>query len=265
MNLDATYAETRALSNAIRAVHSANFTSSLAEYLGAIAGFDCAVMLGYSEGKRPVYLYDSIHESRQLLFQRYLTDSFLNDPFYQTLQREGRECIYRLKEVVSSTSEYKQYQQSFYAQTGWSDELCLSIKLTDERWIVIYLGVMGKRHFSAQAVDALQARFEIFQSLCLQHWAKTSFSLPEARKDAQHIRQAIEQTLNQLGADLLTQREQEIAVLLVQGFDSKDIANQLGIGIGTVKNHRKRIYAKLNVSSLSELFHIFLSQLIAAG
>ena len=265
MKLEPSQTESHPLANAIRSINSANFTSALGAYLCSVVDFDCALILGYSEGKRPVYLYDSIHESRELLFQRYLTDSFLSDPFYQAIQREGRECVYRLKDVLSSASEYKQYQHNFYSQTGWNDELCLSVKLSDARWIVIYLGVMGEQSFPPQAVNALQAHFDILQSLCHQHWARTPFSLPEAHKEAQHIRQAIEQTLNRLGAELLTQREQEIAALLVQGFDSKEIAEQLNIGVGTVKNHRKRIYAKLNVSSLSELFHIFLSQLIASG
>lgn len=265
MKSDVSQSESHALANVIRSLNTTHFTSSLGEYLGVILDFDCALILGYSEGKRPVYLYDSIYESRELLFQRYLTDSFLNDPFYQIIQREGRERVYLLKDVLSSTFEYKQYQNDFYTRTGWNDELCVSVRLPDHRWIVIYLGVMAERTFTSQSVETLEHRFDIVQSLCLQHWAKIPFSLPDAPKDLPHIRHAIEQTLAQLGSELLTQREQEVAALLVQGFDSKEIATHLDIGVGTVKNHRKRIYSKLNVSSLSELFHIFLTQLIAAG
>nr|WP_237333051.1 helix-turn-helix transcriptional regulator [Vibrio sp. V10_P2A27P122] len=48
----------------------------------------------------------------------------------------------------------------------------------------------------------------------------------------------------------------------MQGLDTKEIAKQLDITEGTVKNHRKRIYAQLRVSSLSELFQIFLNHII---
>ncbi|MEK6164922.1 helix-turn-helix transcriptional regulator, partial [Vibrio cholerae] len=60
-------------------------------------------------------------------------------------------------------------------------------------------------------------------------------------------------------------REQEITALLIQGLDSQEIAEALAISHGTVKNHRKRIYAQLHVSSLSELFQLFLNHLIGAA
>ncbi len=265
MKSDVAPNEYQALANAISAVHSTSFTSQLCAFIQAVVPFDCSVVLGYRQGKRPVYLYDSINESRELLFQRYLTDSFQNDPFYRQIEQYPQARIYRLKDVLSSATEYKQYQREFYLETGWNDELCLSIPLDASRGIAIYLGVMADASFSAQHLADLQTRFAVLSSLCQQHWAKTAFSLPEVGDETLHLRHAIDKTLVQLGAELLTSREQEIAALLVQGFDSKEIASQLEIGVGTVKNHRKRIYAKLNISSLSELFRVFLSQLIAAG
>ncbi|WP_222422688.1 helix-turn-helix domain-containing protein [Rheinheimera sediminis] len=52
--------------------------------------------------------------------------------------------------------------------------------------------------------------------------------------------------------------------MLLQGFDSEDIAQQLNIAVGTVKNHRKKIYAKLQIGSLSELFQLFLTHLLTS-
>lgn len=51
----------------------------------------------------------------------------------------------------------------------------------------------------------------------------------------------------------LTLREQEIARLLAKGYDNKAIAQQLFIGYNTVRNYRARIFAKLEVNSISEL------------
>jgi len=51
----------------------------------------------------------------------------------------------------------------------------------------------------------------------------------------------------------LTLREQEIARLLAKGYDNKAIARQLFIGYNTVRNYRARIFAKLEVNSISEL------------
>jgi DNA-binding CsgD family transcriptional regulator len=47
----------------------------------------------------------------------------------------------------------------------------------------------------------------------------------------------------------LTLRQQEILALLRAGKGNKDIANQLGIGLGTVKQHVVALFRKLNVSN----------------
>ncbi|HEY0687205.1 MAG TPA: helix-turn-helix transcriptional regulator [Steroidobacter sp.] len=55
-------------------------------------------------------------------------------------------------------------------------------------------------------------------------------------------------------ASVLSPREQEICALLLKGCSSQAIALRLDISRHTVKDHRKAIFRKLNVSSLAELF-----------
>ncbi|BCS80555.1 helix-turn-helix transcriptional regulator [Anaerocellum diazotrophicum] len=50
-----------------------------------------------------------------------------------------------------------------------------------------------------------------------------------------------------------TQRELQILLLLSQGMTNKDIANQLKIKIGTVRNHLKTIYKKLDIDNRNML------------
>lgn len=52
--------------------------------------------------------------------------------------------------------------------------------------------------------------------------------------------------------DKLTNREQEILQLLMQGFSYKMIAAELTVSIETIRTHIKRIYEKLHVHSASE-------------
>ena len=54
--------------------------------------------------------------------------------------------------------------------------------------------------------------------------------------------------------DGLTRREQQIVDLILQGYPTDGIARKLGIGRGTVKNHRRRLYLKLDITSERELF-----------
>jgi DNA-binding CsgD family transcriptional regulator len=55
-------------------------------------------------------------------------------------------------------------------------------------------------------------------------------------------------------AAALTAREREVVELLLIGCGSEAIALRLGIGRHTVKDHRKRIFRKLRIGSLAELF-----------
>jgi DNA-binding CsgD family transcriptional regulator len=62
----------------------------------------------------------------------------------------------------------------------------------------------------------------------------------------------------------LSPREQRIASLALRGHASGSVSRVLGIAEGTVKNHRKRIYSKLGVSSQGERFNLFLGHVLRA-
>ncbi|WP_319486656.1 helix-turn-helix transcriptional regulator [uncultured Cohaesibacter sp.] len=51
----------------------------------------------------------------------------------------------------------------------------------------------------------------------------------------------------------LTKRQQEIVQLSLRGHHNASIASQLGLSIGSVKNHKLRIYSKLDITSEREL------------
>ncbi len=63
----------------------------------------------------------------------------------------------------------------------------------------------------------------------------------------------------------LTHREREIVMLTLQGYPIAGIAKRLGLGRGTVKNHRLRVYQKLDITTERELFLAHLRNLRATG
>ncbi|MDY7915735.1 helix-turn-helix transcriptional regulator [Escherichia coli] len=72
----------------------------------------------------------------------------------------------------------------------------------------------------------------------------------------------MDESIQTFAQSVLTKRQQQIASLLVQGLDSSEVSEQLGLSIGTVKNYRKQIYAQLHINSLGELFQLFLNHLL---
>ncbi|MEI6076762.1 MAG: response regulator transcription factor [Verrucomicrobiota bacterium] len=57
---------------------------------------------------------------------------------------------------------------------------------------------------------------------------------------------------SQTEVNALTPREQEVLQLLAEGFRYKEMAAQMGISLDTVREHVRRIYTKLHVSSRTE-------------
>jgi two-component system response regulator FixJ len=59
-----------------------------------------------------------------------------------------------------------------------------------------------------------------------------------------------------LQVELLTKRERQILLLLVEGLSSREIADQLGISHRTVETYKVRMMKRLRVRKLSELVRI---------
>jgi DNA-binding CsgD family transcriptional regulator len=57
----------------------------------------------------------------------------------------------------------------------------------------------------------------------------------------------------------LSPRERDLFKMALQGCDSRRIARRLGLSVGTVKNYKHRLYAKLNISCERELASLLLS------
>lgn len=257
--------DVKALALAVSNLKSPRFSGDLAAYLKTRLAFDHLLILGCRADKHPIYLYDSISRQREFLFQRYLTGSYLQDPFYLAAPCHEKSAVLRLQDVVSDELAFGRYQQQFIQHTGLQDELCFVSRLDAQRWLLVFIGT----------ADANQTRFQqnyktlvqlepLVHALLWQHWGAQEFTRSAASADKTGLQQALVAAMASFGSPLLSHREQEIALLLIQGFDSQDIAALSGISLGTVKNHRKKIYAKLHVASLSELFQVFLTHLLAS-
>jgi two-component system response regulator DctR len=54
----------------------------------------------------------------------------------------------------------------------------------------------------------------------------------------------------------LTEREQDVLKLVVEGLPNKLIADQLDISVRTVEVHRSRVFEKMSVKSAVELANL---------
>ena len=54
----------------------------------------------------------------------------------------------------------------------------------------------------------------------------------------------------------LTERQHEIASLVMEGLTEQEIADRLRLSKQTIKNHKQRIYAKLGARNAMEMANI---------
>ncbi len=58
----------------------------------------------------------------------------------------------------------------------------------------------------------------------------------------------------------LTDREKEVLTLLVEGFEYKEIGQQMNVSPNTVRNHIANIYRKLHVTSKAQAIRVFVRE-----
>jgi DNA-binding CsgD family transcriptional regulator len=63
-------------------------------------------------------------------------------------------------------------------------------------------------------------------------------------------------------ANKMTPREKDIVNYVLHGYPNSIIADRLNLSIGTIKNHRHRLYFKLDITTERELFSMFLEYLL---
>ncbi|AVP92971.1 helix-turn-helix transcriptional regulator [Aeromonas rivipollensis] len=286
----ATDSLTQSLTAVVDALHSPAFAAALVRLIQQQVAFDCALLLGV--GQRPVYLYDNLNHQRALLFDSYLTSHFSQDPFMQALKDGLPAGVWTLAQVSKGRLD-PEYRHHFYQATGWQEEVGLILPVRGGLTLMLFLGRLDKRQILRQEERArLEALFPLVHSLCCQQWreavpllaqsaatratdstaksaakstAKDTVQGAPASLDGASLKAAVEQAMTSVGGDRLTRRERQVASLLLQGLDTEAIAAELGIGSGTVKNHRKHLYGKLRLGSRAELFSLFLNHLITTS
>lgn len=232
--------------------------------LRAIAPFDLSCVFAYPGGAAPVLLYEDFRgAATPAALDHYFAGAYLLDCVYSACKQQTAAGLYRLEELAPDAFFEGEYYNNpdvhpciSMEQGSLAEEIVFLVPLS-EGTIAAYslMRSNGREPFSTQAFDRMKSREPMLRALIQRHFRDVP-SLKSAPDEG-----ALEPTFDSFRSDILSDRERVIASLVLQGHSSTSIGLNLGIAEGTVKIHRKNLYAKLGISSQAELFALFLKHL----
>ncbi|MEM1154074.1 MAG: helix-turn-helix transcriptional regulator [Pseudomonadota bacterium] len=245
-----------------KAIHSqggdAFFPSLIRAILGQIKAHYPQVWL-YHRGLPPRVLYHEIPKhaiDRQIV--RYLDGPYTEDPFYRLSMNRPRSKIYRLSRITTGRLQESDYYRNYYADSGAIDEIAFLTKLKDGS--VINLDIMrlpGEGEFSDAEFKDLSLLAEPVSALMKSHSEHEKFAASHLIQPG--IDYQIDLAFRTFGASRLTPREKAVLELMLRGYSPEVSGEKLGIALETVRRHRKNIYHKLDVSSQTDIFSLFIN------
>ena len=256
-----TTTELQDLATLTRQLTELSFLEALEAALATWCDFDTIVVVIYRPKQRPILLHpqDPAEQSSTLRF--YLAHAYVLDPIFNAIETGTRQGVYRLAQLAPDQFEQTEYYQTCYRDFGLVEETNLLIPLSATDTCAISLGrtqISGP--IRQRELNLLKRFFVMLEALVQQFWQLQGQKWTGERTQEDNL-EAMGQALDSFAADRLTEREREIVGLLLRGFSSKAIANDLGISAETVKVHRKNIHTRLGTSSQADIFNLFLQHL----
>ena len=248
----------------VAALDTPALPQALAQLLRQTAPFTYTVVFGYCGARRPIDLHDDFPAGKRKVFVTdYQAGPYLLDPFYLAAVRSVAPGLYRLRDMAPDRFYQGEYYRSYYALTGLAEEIAYFVDLPKDATLVLSL-MRDERRFSQKEFLALKALFPFVAEVAQRHWAGLSrqFGKDGLTQGAPLQQRQASHDFGSFGDGILTPREREVAEFTLKGHSALSTGQFLGISAGTVRIHRRNIYAKLHINSQGELFSRFLKTLV---
>ncbi|QDY70559.1 helix-turn-helix transcriptional regulator [Qingshengfaniella alkalisoli] len=250
---------------AVEELGTPGFPQALSTAIRSVVPYEFTVIFAYHKDNEPIDLYDDFSASkRKVMVDDYQEGPYLLDPFYLHSQAPTTTRLVRLRDLAPDRFYQAEYFRNYYVQTGLAEEIGFIVDIGDEVSVVIS-AMRETRVFSAKEFRDLEVLMPFVAAATRQHWRGLIGQFSDSGETpGERLPQLIEHAFQSVGRNLLTAREAEIVEFVLKGHSSEATARALGISSGTVRIHRRNIYAKLHIGSQGELFSRFISALADA-
>lgn len=240
------------LANAITATGTDRHIDRLIDLISADVPHDLVTVTRYSATSMPEFVKHRRFSDEMV--RRYLESYYVYDPFYAYWRRKRQGGIVPLKRLADDEVKRGRYIAEFLAQSAICDEVGILFADGGDWCLGIFLDRTSKP-FRETELTLLKERLPVFASLhALDLKARGPQFLRTSAPPAPGALPRREPAIPEQLWPELSARERELVQLVLAGHPTATIAQRLGITVGTAKNHRRRIYEKLDITTERELF-----------
>lgn len=239
------------------AIGRLDFQDRLMQGLKQHVAFDAGLVLLYRDGAPPRILYNEWRDGKGLAdIQHYLRGPYRIDPFYRLASTQGADGLYRLSQIDPAFLTSRYYRE-YFRYCGLRDEVNAFVTLDPAAKIALSLARETRRApFSDADIEKLQSVMPLLGIAVCRHFRELR---PQSLDDdGLPLQNALAQAVKNFGRSVLTERECQVAQLILYGYSVKGAAEKLAISPATVKLHRRNLYSKLDISSQTALFSLFI-------
>ena len=198
--------------------------------------------------------------------EEYAEGPYLLCPFYNAFLDGLASGCYSMKQFAPPDFKNSEYYLTYYAPWGDSSEVAYNLVMDENTAAHVSLSRRGKHaRLSAAEMRFLEQALPVVNAVMDRIWQRTRLENQDGQQFGMDFHVRMTQAFRKFGTAYLTDRESEITHLLLRGHSAKSIARLLDISPGTVRNHMKSIYIKLEISSQAELFGLFFESLSHVG
>lgn len=241
---------TEALARAIAGIGSDSHVERMVDLIRELVPQDLVTVTRYSTTQRPEFV--SHRNFSDEMVRRYLDIYYLHDPFFHHWRTHRRQGVVPLRSLAGRDVKRGRYVAEFLAQSVICDEV--GVLLDDgPGWCLGIFLDRSEKAFSTAEIARLEGQFPVLAAL---HGLDTKSRRPGFMRTDQPPAAAgkIDEGLPKQLWPELSGRERQLVGLILAGYPTALIAKRLGISVGTVKNHRRNIYRKLDITTERELF-----------
>lgn len=248
----------------VNAIGTDHFPAKVIGAISAVVMYNQIVIISIPKAQSPTFWISEVPAVREkAVVDQYLNGCYLLDPWYHAYQEGLPSGVYFLEDIAPDDFYSSAYYWQYFKAIEIENEAVIAVNLDSAIQIQISMGLLEKV-VSDETREKLALITPFIIAASKKHWSDLNYFPETFLEKSKIIHNHMTQVLNCFGNDRLTDREREIAILIIRGYSLKAMSEMLGIAMGTTKVHCKNLYKKLDISSQSELFGIFLDEITQA-